>query len=205
MTTGTTDIYGIHPDPELNRLIASHEFPHQGQDPRHACAVFVGLDANYSGVLTEHAAFMPFILDYHRDGVGFWQQHGVHHPFLLDQYPLPKNTGGVPYHRKISRMGLSPDYADNVSFIELLPCATTGRTEESLFWDMFDREHALKIDALVASRAHRLIIISSSVRSKVLRHFKAHMTNSNPCCLAARRSNVAVMSHPADSCARAIK
>lgn len=52
--------------------------------------------------------------------MSFWKKYGVHHPFLLPTYPLKKNTGGVPYHRRFSWMKLSSDYAPHVSFIELL-------------------------------------------------------------------------------------
>jgi hypothetical protein len=97
-------------------------------------------------------------LEYHQDGVAFWQKHGVHHPFLLPSYPLKKNTGGVPYHRKFRSMGLTSDYAHHVSFIEHLPIPTTGQTDKKRFWELFDVEHARRIDRLVTAGEPRMVI-----------------------------------------------
>lgn len=161
------DTYDIHPSQELRALFASMSIPHQGQDPDIASVLFVGLDANYSAELFQHAEFTERIVEYHRDGVAFWKRHGVHHPFLLDEYPLKRNQGGVPYHRKFSKMGLTPDVADQISFIELLSVPTTGNTSESRFWELFDVEHARRLDRLVDKGKRRLMLLPGSVISKM--------------------------------------
>ena len=157
-----TAAYGVHPSPALRKVFESQHLPHQGQLPSEASVVFFGLDANYSPEISE-TEFFSRIVEYHEDGVAFWQEHGVHHPFLLNDYPLPKNTGGVPYHRKFTHMGLKPEHAPFVSFIELLPVPTTGRTESEKLWEMFDVNHAARIDALIAAGDRRILVVSRSV------------------------------------------
>jgi hypothetical protein len=161
--------YQIHPSERLQRLFSDQEFPHQGQDPRTAKVVFVGLDANYSPDITDGHPFFERIIEYHQDSVKFWQKHGAHHPFLLPEYPFKKNTGGVPYHRKFGWMGLTPDYAGQISFIELLDVPTTGRTENDQFWDLFSQEHAKRIDDLVRDRSPRLVMLSRSLTENYMR------------------------------------
>ena len=132
------DEYGIHPSVELQQLFREQEVPTQGQSIGQASVIFIGLDANYSADLLAYPDFFERILEYHRDGVGFWKSHGVHHPFLLPNYPLPKTGGGVPYHRHFRAMNLTSGYADAVAFAELLNVPTTGRTERRIFWELFD-------------------------------------------------------------------
>ena len=160
--------YGLHPSQQLQALFRQQTFPHQGQDPEKASIVVVGLDANYSPEISETPSFFRKIVEYHADGVGFWERYGVHHPFLLPSYPLKKNTGGVPYHRRFSWMGLSAEYARHISFIELLDLPTTGRTEKAEFWRLFRAEHARRIDALVARGERRMIILSKSLVSNYM-------------------------------------
>ena len=99
--------------------------------------------------------------------MAFWKKYGVHHPFLLDEYPLKRNTGGVPYHNNFAKMRLDSSYAHRISFIELIPHPTTGRTEEATFWSLFDASHAARIDALMYEGKRKLIILSSSVMRKM--------------------------------------
>ena len=161
------DPYDIHPSAELRALFESAEIPYQGHDPQQASVLFVGLDANYSAELFEHPTFRERIFEYHEDGVAFWQRYGVHHPFLLPEYPLRRNQGGVPYHKKFSRMGLTPDLADQISFIELLNVPTTGSTSEARFWELFDIAHARRIDALFQHGTRRLVLLPGSVVAKM--------------------------------------
>ncbi len=157
------DEYGIHPSAELQELFAEHEVPAQGQSIDRASVIFIGLDANYSAELLAYPEFFERILEYHRDGVGFWKNHGVHHPFLLPEYPLPKIGGGVPYHRRFRAMELSPDFAEAVSFAELLNVPTTGRTERKIFWELFDPAYASRLDAVLTDGRRRLVVLSGSV------------------------------------------
>ena len=160
--------YDIHPSKRLRELFAAMPVPYQGQDPRRASVLFVGLDANYSADVFEYPSFRNRIFEYHRDGVMFWRRYGVHHPFLLDEYPLKRNQGGVPYHRKFARMGLTPDMADQVSFVELLPVPTTGSTTEKRFWELFDLQHARQLERLFQEGSRRLILFPGSVLTKML-------------------------------------
>lgn len=157
------DEYGIHPSLELRRLFARQAIPSQGQSIERAQVVFVGLDANYSAQLLDYPEFFDQILEYHQDGVAFWKKHGVHHPFLLAEYPLSRDRGGVPYHRRFSQMGLSPEFAEKVSFVELLNVPTTGRTTESVFWDLFDPGYVQRLVDLLTDGSRRLVVLSGSV------------------------------------------
>lgn len=116
--------FAIHPFQELVRLFSAKPF--QGADPEFASLVFVGLDANYSaGIATE--PIFPSILEYHADGPRFWRTHGVHHPFLLPAY----RGSGRKYHMNFADIGLGADQADRISFVELLPVPTVGRSSIS--------------------------------------------------------------------------
>ena len=92
-----------------------------------------------------------------------WQKYGVHHPFLLKSYPFNKTTGGVPYHRKVAWMNLTPDHAKHISFIELLPVPTTGNTQEQRFWKLFDGDHAARIDRLIGTGTPRVVVLSKTL------------------------------------------
>ncbi|WP_405230346.1 hypothetical protein [Lentisalinibacter sediminis] len=161
--------YRLHPSARLRALFEATEIPYQGQDPNLARVVFVGLDANYSPEISDDPTFFSRILEYHEDGVAFWRKYGVHHPFLLEEYPLPRNTGGVPYHRKFSWMGLTSDYAPYVSFVELLPVPTTGSTESRTFWQLFSVDHARRLDALFADGFKRRVYLSKSLVDNYMR------------------------------------
>ena len=162
--------YGLHPSSELRQLFEEQKFPHQGQDPQNAKVIVVGLDANYSPEISAVPKFFKHIIEYHADGVLFWEKHQVHHPFLLSDYPLNKTTGGVPYHRRFGWMNLGPEYARHISFIELLDVPTTGRTEWSRFWEIFNIDHARRIDELVTSGVPRLVLLSKSLVSNYMAH-----------------------------------
>lgn len=166
--------YDRHPSEELNAIFAIQDLPYQGQDPHKSKIIVIGLDANYSPEICAHAEFFETVLDYHKDGVEFWKERKFHHPFLSAQYPLLKNTGGVPYHRKFTWLGLESDFADKISFIELLPFPTTGRTESFRFWELFDLEHAAKIDQLVTEGDKRMVLLSSSLCKYMAKALKVH-------------------------------
>lgn len=157
------DKYDIHPSEQLRALFSSMEFPYQGQDPHHSSVIFVGLDANYSPEVFDFPEVRERIFEYHRDGIAFWSKYGVHHPVLLEEYPLKRNQGGVPYYQKFSRMGLTPDLADKISFVELLSVPTTGSTSESRFWEMFDVDHARRLENLFQQGTKRLVLLPQSV------------------------------------------
>ncbi|APG27067.1 hypothetical protein A7E78_03990 [Syntrophotalea acetylenivorans] len=137
--------------------------PHQGQKPELAKILFFGSDANYSAALSDHP-FFHRIIEYHRDGVAFWQRYDRHHPFLLDEYPFKKNTGGVPYHRSFAALNLSSKYAPFISFVELLDVPTIGNSSgEKEFWNLFSPEHAKRLDTLLQCGSRRIIFLSDNV------------------------------------------
>lgn len=154
-------MYGIHPSAEMVFLFKS--MPFQGQRPEKAKVLFLGIDANYSEAISEHPFFQR-ILEYHRDGVTFWQKHEVHHPFLLHDYPFKRNTGGGPYHRSFSALKLSKEYALLVSFVELLDVPTVGNSSgDREFWNLFNPEHAKYLDSLLQNGSKRLVFVSDNV------------------------------------------
>ena len=114
-------MYQAHPSPELNDLFA-HK-PYQGVAPDQATFLFVGLDANYDEQIAARPIFFEKILDYHVNGVAFWREHDVHHPFLLPEY----SGDGRLYHRSFGRIGFTSEHAELVSFMELLHVPTVGR------------------------------------------------------------------------------
>lgn len=105
-------MYQLHPSAKLQALFRKRPF--QGGQPENAEFLFVGLDANYAADLERAPAFGS-IVEYHDDGVAFWQRHRVHHPFLLPSY----RGDGRRYHQKFARVGFKPEDAARVSFIEL--------------------------------------------------------------------------------------
>jgi hypothetical protein len=115
-------MYSAHPSQSLNSLF--REKPYQGANPSEARFLFIGLDANYDAEVEGKPIFSK-LQEYHEDGVAFWRNHQVHHPFLLPQY-----TGdGRFYHRSFSRVGFKAEHAAQISFIELLHVPTVGRSK----------------------------------------------------------------------------
>lgn len=142
--------------------------PYQGQHPIRAIVIFLGIDANYSEEISNHP-FFARIVEYHEDGVAFWRRTGRHHPFLLDEYPFKRNTGGVPYHRAFSAMNLSPEYAPYISFVELLAGPTIGNAsgQEKTFWELFDISHARWLDSIFNDGSESVVFLSDNVIRKM--------------------------------------
>lgn len=92
-------MYNPHPSIHLNQAFS--EKPFQGVPPETAMFLFLGLDANYSEVIEQSPIFCE-LLKYHENGVTFWKEYGVHHPFLLEGY----RGDGRFYHRN-SNSGVS--------------------------------------------------------------------------------------------------
>jgi hypothetical protein len=135
--------------------------PYQGQDPLKAKILFLSSDANYSPEISEHD-FFKYILEYHDDAVSFWKKYKVHHPFLLPNYPFHKGKAGVPFHRNFSKLNLSAEYADQISFIELLDIPTIGNKSANmnLFWELVSEEHLRNLDMIIQGCNEKLIFIS---------------------------------------------
>lgn len=158
--------YGVHPSIELVNLF--RKSPYQGQNPKDAKVIFIGLDANYTSQISSHKFFQK-IIEYQKDGVAFWRKYGVHHPFLLEDYPFKRNMDGVPYHRNFSKLRLPSDFASNISFVELLDVPTIGTTNESVFLKLINPNHLRWLDAIVSEGQPRAIILSDSVIRKMIK------------------------------------
>lgn len=154
--------YGLHPSKELTSLFKKRPF--QGQYPFKAKLIFLGSDANYSEKISNNH-FFKYILEYHKDGVSFWKKYGVHHPFLLDDYPFNKNQGGVPYHRNFCKLGLTPKDSDYISFIELVNVPTTGSmgTDISTFWELINIDHLQWIESILLHNSPKVVFVPSGV------------------------------------------
>jgi hypothetical protein len=111
--------FGIHPSEKLQKLYNSHYY--QGASPESAKFLFIGRDANWKIDIDQDPIF-PKVIEYLEDGVQFWKRHKIHHPFLLDEY----KGDGRRYHKMFSKIGLSEQNKNHVSFIELLKYPTYG-------------------------------------------------------------------------------
>lgn len=147
-------MYQPHPCVELDRLFRDRPF--QGAVPEQARFVFIGLDANYDASIETTPGFQH-VIEYHADGVAFWQRYGVHHPFLLPGY----RGDGYRYHRNFARIGFTPADASSVSFIELLDVPTVGRSR--LEPRDLDERHLGRINALVTGGEPRYVFVSAGV------------------------------------------
>lgn len=152
-------MYHPHPSNKLNEIFTAK--PYQGIEPEQATFIFIGLDANYDAQIESHPIF-PGILEYHSNGVAFWQKHGVHHPFLLTGY-----TGdGKFYHRSFARIGFQPGHAGLVSFAELLHVPTTGRNKLEV--KDLSRSHLNRLNAAITEGEAKYIFIPAGVAKLML-------------------------------------
>ncbi len=147
-------MYNSHPSVALNALFAIK--PYQGVVPETAKFLFVGLDANY-GSQIEHQPIFSKICEYHSDGVAFWRQYGVHHPFLLPEY----SGDGQFYHRSFARIGFLPAHANLVSFAELLHVPTVGRNKITVA-DL-DEQHLRNLNNAILNGAPSHIFLPKTV------------------------------------------
>ena len=147
-------MYQRHPGKKLNELF--QEKPFQGVSPEKAEFLFVGLDANYAENIESQNIF-DNIIEYHLDGVGFWQKYKVHHPFLLNEY----RGDGRKYHKNFARIGFQEKDANLVSFVELLPFPTVGRNKLTV--DDLPEKHLRKVNDWIINNSAKFIFISSGV------------------------------------------
>ncbi len=158
--------YGLHPSPVLKEIF--REKPYQGRSPLSASVIVIGNDANYSPEITHHN-FFESIIEYHRDGVAFWKQYGVHHPFLLNTYPFDKRKGGVRYHTNFAKMNFNPDWASHFSFIELLNVPTIGNTgsNKSRFYELLDKDHLDWVESIILEGKKKFVILNQTLSSEI--------------------------------------
>jgi len=171
------DGYGEHGLQKLEKIYRLK--PYQGQDPRLAKVIFLGRDANYSRLIG-NTEFFRYILEYHNDGVAFWKNYNIHHPFLHEEYPYNKNRDkrfkdGVKYHQVFARMGLTSKYADYISFLEILNKPTGGNTaedKENWFYKNIDDPHIKYLENVFMRSSEKIIFVPKTVISVDLKKVK---------------------------------
>lgn len=161
--------FGLHPSPVLNALFKAR--PYQGCRPEDAWVVMLGSDANYSPELSQHA-FFETVVRYHEDGLGFLRRHKVHHPFLLNDYPFDRRTGGVLFHRNFAAL-LTFEIAERLSFIELLDVPTIGVRSSTpdaraAYRRLVSRQHLQWLEHFVHSERGKLVLVPSGVLREML-------------------------------------
>jgi hypothetical protein len=147
-------MYVPHPSSELNDLFTRK--PYQGVAPEEATILFLGLDANYHPGIASSSIY-PKVLEYHADGVTFWQKYGVHHPFLLPGY----SGDGSFYHQSFARIGFGPEHVHLISFIELLDVPTVGRS--SLVAADLSGAHLKRLNEVIIEGPALYVFIPSGV------------------------------------------
>lgn len=152
-------MYEPHPSLRLQELF--RDSPHQGVVPEHAELVVLGLDANYPADLDARLDLCSLVERYHRDGVKFWRNERVHHPFVHKDYPGDRRRDGVPYHRNFAQIGFGSQHAHRISFIELLNVPTTGQSD--LVPGDLDRAHLARLAKLMRSGRRCTVLVCSDV------------------------------------------
>lgn len=147
-------MYNRHPSKALADAFAAK--PYQGAAPELAKYLFVGLDANYDEKIDASDIFSS-LLAYLDDGVAFWSERGVHHPFLLPGY----NGNGKFYHRTFKALGFRAEDAGKVCFIELVDVPTYGRS--NLVPGDLDPAHLQRLNRAILSGAARYVFIPDRV------------------------------------------
>ena len=165
--------YSNHDSPVLCRRYK--EKPYQGQPPDIAKVLIVGQDANYPKMTDEQ---FKLVEEYHNDGVTFWEEHGVHHPFLLSAFA--GKVGGIRYHKQFRKLGLDKQYAKYLSFVELLDIATYGNTGKAKLKDFTDKishAHIKQLEKWMIGSGDKLIFVPTMVMSTYLRrvYSKTHL------------------------------
>lgn len=117
-------MYDRHESKRLNRAFKGY----QGRDPQYAKFIFFGLDANFAREIHKKQKYKEIfkeVIEYLNNGAVYWKNKKRHHPFLSNAYI---DESGYTYHYRFSKLGLTPEFADRVSFVELLHCPTYGNT-----------------------------------------------------------------------------
>lgn len=149
----------------------------QCQDPRNANVIFLGLDANWDEHIESNSVMYPELLNYLDDGVKYWKAHGIHHPFLSPSY---NKQGGYTYHNNFRKTGITSDYADQVSFVEILAVPTYGRSSyaNKLFMHLIDLHYLKNLNDIIFNTTPKIVFIAKSVYDK-LRQIRKKSTMTN--------------------------
>ena len=136
-----------HPSQLLIDLYNQNNF--QGANPTDAKILFVGKDPNWSYDI-EASPIIDLVKEYLVDGVKFWKKYNIHHPFLHSKY----NEEGKKYHKAIAKLNLESNFADKISFVEMIGFPTTGMssTNPKQFNEYLispnNKSHLVKLDKL---------------------------------------------------------
>jgi hypothetical protein len=134
-------LHDRHPSPRLINAFKGY----QGQDPQDAKFIFFGLDANFAEDIEKSPIFEE-VIEYLNDGVTYWKTRNRHHPFLSGAY----KKGSYRYHYQFSKLGLTSEYADKVSFVELLNCPTCGNASLKRLKQLLNEDHLSRIDNVMS-------------------------------------------------------
>ena len=152
-------MYFPHPSKKLQDLFSAK--PYQGVAPDKAMFLFVGLDANYKPSLETDSIFSK-VVEYHEDGVAFWEKYDVHHPFLLPGY----QGDGKKFHQRFAKIGFKQEHANLISFIELVEFPTTGRSRLQI--GDLNKTHLDRLRGWIWGGSASFIFVPSGV-AKILR------------------------------------
>lgn len=164
-------MYKLHPSKKLIELYSVR--PYQGAHPENSEFLFVGLDANFSPKI-ENSSIFPTLVKYLEDGVTFWREYGVHHPFLLSEY----NGDGKRYHNTFSKIGFTPSHSSKVSFVEIINVPTIGVSKLSK--NDLNSEHLKFLDKLMTSGCKRYIFLPDMVARLIRSTKKFKWLKSKP-------------------------
>jgi hypothetical protein len=117
-------IFQRHPSKLLNELYSKKNY--QGANPKDAKILFIGRDPNWAADVDSKEMF-NYVSEYLNDGVSFWETHNIHHPFLLANY----KGDGKRYHTMFSKLKVESNFANKISFIELIGFPTTGMAKSN--------------------------------------------------------------------------
>jgi len=133
---------GRHPSEQLQALFRKR--PYQGQNPDSAKYLFLSLDANLSKEIKEGSDGFQEFQAYLGDGVEWWEKalnsrtDAPHTPLLVLKLQREFGDDGIRFHQKFrqlfDQLREVPDLPQKVSFIELLPYLTYGRTSRCRSW-----------------------------------------------------------------------
>ncbi len=180
-------IFGEHTSETLHRLY--HDKPWQGQDPEQAKILFLSLDANWDYDI-ELSPVFPQVQEYLKDGVKFWEKYGIHHPMLLNGY----KGSGKKFHLSFARLGITPDNAKHISFIELFGKPTYGNSSnEPNFINMVLEQDPLYLNFLkhiLTETSGKTFFVVKSVYKVLYEHqyilFGGSILNADPLDIDAR-------------------
>jgi len=123
-----SESFGEHESVKLQDQFSQRPF--QMQEPGKTKIIFLGRDANFDKDIEQNDCFFNEILDYLKDGIGYWKKNkedNIHTPMLKPYY----KGAGKRYHQKFRKLGFTSDNAKDICFLELLNCCTYGYSSKN--------------------------------------------------------------------------